>query len=409
MFAQKKIAVGVTGGIAAYKTCELLRELKKNGAEVRVIMTQSAKEFVSPLTFTTLSENPILSSLFDQNGRSGVVHIDWARWFDALIICPATANILGKAASGIADDALSTTILATRAPVVFCPAMNSVMWANARVQDNVAALKRSGYHFVDPEWGELATRSEGEGWGRLAPVEHILHELKYLLLASDELAGKRVLVTAGPTHEAIDPVRFITNHSSGKMGFALAEAAKLKGAEVVLVCGPTPVPKPPGITCVEITTAQEMHDVVEREYADADILIMAAAVSDYRPKKFSNQKMKKTEDAVTLELTLTTDILAELAKKKQARVHVGFAVETENEMAYARKKLEAKNLDMIVLNNPSEPGAGFQWDTNKVTVITKDGAVEKIPKMSKFDVAQIILNKVSAILSKPPARKIANE
>jgi len=242
--ADEKIAIGVTGGIAAYKSCELIRELRKSGAEVRVAMTNSAREFVTDLTLATLSENPVLGSLFEGNEKVGTVHIDLARWCDVFLICPATANIIAKAATGLADDVISTSILATQSKVIFCPAMNSVMWEKPIVQQNIAKLKELGYDVVDPEWGKLATNAEDEGWGRLASMQSIVQKVEFVLLATSELAGKKVLVTAGPTREHIDPVRFVTNHSSGKMGFALAEAAKLKGADVVLISGPNNLNKP---------------------------------------------------------------------------------------------------------------------------------------------------------------------
>jgi phosphopantothenoylcysteine decarboxylase/phosphopantothenate--cysteine ligase len=398
MFASKKIALAVTGGIAAYKACEVLRELKKAGAEVRVTMTQSAQEFVTELTFATLSEHPVVTSLFEGNEDAGIAHIDLARWCDALLVCPATANILAKAASGLADDIVTTTILATRAPVIFCPAMNSAMWANPIVQENVAKLGKLGYGFVEPEWGALATQAEGEGFGRLAATQHILQKIKYTLLGTNELAGKKVLVTAGATREPIDPVRFITNYSSGKMGFALAEAAKLKGAEVVLIAGPNHLDKPAGVKYMEVVTVAEMKAAMFSEYPGTDIVLMAAAVSDYRAKRKFDHKLKKSSKEIMLELESTPDILAELGKKKTAAVHVGFALETENGVKNATKKLHAKNLDLIVLNDPLEPGAGFHGDTNIVTLITPDGAQERQPKMSKFALANLILDKVCRII-----------
>ena len=407
VFATKKIVIGVTGGIAAYKACELVRELKKTGAEIRVVMTEKAQKFVTPQTFATLSENPVLLSLFAHNGNAGVIHIDLVRWGDALVVCPATANIIGKVASGIADDALSTIIMATKAPVLFCPAMNSVMWENAIVQENSSKLKYNGYEFVEPEWGLLATKTEGEGWGRLASLPSILQKLKYILFGSDELRNQNVLVTAGPTREPIDPVRFITNYSSGKMGFALAEAAILKGAEVVLISGPNQIHKPEGVRYIEVTTAEQMREAIETEYKNANILLMAAAVSDYKPIQIFHQKIKKSKSKIVWQLERTADILSLLGKNKEQRIHVGFAVETENEVSNARKKLHSKNLDMVVLNNPLEEGAAFVGDTNKVTIITKDGSIEEFPKLSKFEVARIILDKVCHIIQNTSAKAVA--
>ncbi len=396
--AAKKIAVGVTGGIAAYKSCELIRELRKSGAEVRVAMTDSARKFVTDLTLATLSENSVLSNLFEGNEKLGTVHIDLARWCDVFVICPATANSIAKVAAGLADDVISTSILATQSKVIFCPAMNSVMWEKPIVQQNIAKLKDLGCDFVDPEWGKLATKAEGEGWGRLATIESIVQKLESALLATSELGGKKVLVTAGPTREHIDPVRFITNHSSGKMGFSLAKAAKFKGAEVVLICGPNNLKKPQGIKYIEVETAEQMQKAVEADYGDADILLMSAAVSDYQAKEVSPEKIKKNSSKIAVQLKKSPDILQLLGKKKSNCVHIGFALETENGIANATKKLKTKNLDLIVLNNPLEPGAAFGGDTNIVSLINKNEQVETLPKLPKTRVAEIILNKAVEIL-----------
>jgi len=404
--AAKKIAVGVTGGIAAYKSCELVRELRRSGAEVRVAMTDSAGKFVTDLTLATLSENPVLNSLFEGNEKLGTVHIDLARWCDVFVICPATANSIAKAAAGLADDVISTSILATQSKVIFCPAMNSVMWQKLIVQQNIAKLKALGYDFVDPEWGELATKAEGEGWGRLASIESIVQKLQSALLATEELTGKKVLVTAGPTREPIDPVRFITNHSSGKMGFALAEAAKLKGADVVLISGPNNLNKPQGLKYIEVETVEEMQKAIETDYRDADILLMSAAVSDYQAKKISSEKIKKNSSEFALQLKKSPDILASLGKKKSNCVHVGFALETEDVIANATKKLNKKNLDLVVLNNPLEPGAAFGGDTNIVSLISKD-KVKTLPKLPKTRVAEIILNKAVEILQSGNRQAVA--
>lgn len=404
----KKVALGVTGGIAAYKVCELIRELRKLGAEVRVAMTSSAEEFITELTLATLSEKPVMTDLFSGNEAQGTVHIDLARWCDVFVVCPATANMLAKVATGMADDAVTTSILATKAPVVFCPAMNSVMWEKQSVQDNVARLREFGYDIVAPEWGALATTEEGKGWGRLASIASILHKIKTTLHSSRELAGKKVIVTAGPTREPLDPVRFITNYSSGKMGFALAEAAFLKGAEVVLISGPNNLTPLPGIKYVEIETVDELKEAVSAEYSEADILLMAAAVSDYKPASVSGQKLKKDKQSLTLKLTKTSDVLAELGKRKQRCIHVGFAVETENGTANALQKINKKNLDMVVLNNPLEEGAAFGGDTNIVTLIDRNGHEEKLPKMSKFEVAEAILNRAQVLLNKNTHKRAAN-
>ncbi|MBC7185575.1 MAG: bifunctional phosphopantothenoylcysteine decarboxylase/phosphopantothenate--cysteine ligase CoaBC [Calditrichaeota bacterium] len=400
LFQGKRIVLGVTGGIAAYKSCELVRALKAEGAEVRVVMTKAAGQFVTPLTFETLSQNPVLTELFPGVGKGGTVHIEIARWPHAVVVAPATANCVAKVAAGIADDLLTTLIAATTVPVIFCPAMNKEMYAKPVFRENVAQLKRLGYIFVDAEAGELACGEEG--WGRLAEKERIVDALKAVLLGSKELAGKRVLVTAGRTEEDIDPVRFVTNRSSGKMGFALAEVAALMGAEVQLVTGPSAERAFAGVNCQRVRTSAEMAEAVRSALLDVDALIMAAAVADFRPKHVSPHKLKKGLEHVALELERTEDILATAGRHKGRRVLVGFAVETENEIDNAKAKLTAKNLDMIVLNNPTEPGAGFGTDTNKVTLIKRDGTVQKLPLMSKREVARLILLQVAELLAARP-------
>ena len=406
MTLDKNIAVAVTGGIAAYKTCELVRELRRAGARVRVAMTEAAQRFVSALTFAALSEHPVQTSLFQGNEEAGIGHIELARWCDVLVICPATADVLGKVANGLADDLISTTVMACQKPVIFCPAMNSAMWANPIVQQNVTRLREHGYRFVEPEWGALATTSEGEGWGRLAALERIVAAVRYSLDGTRELEGKKVVVTAGPTVEPIDPVRVLSNRSSGKMGYALAEAARLRGAEVTLVSGPTTLTPPEDVRVVPVQTVAEMQQAVEAAYADCDILIMAAAVSDYRPRKALPRKLKKSQKTFALELEKTPDILLELGRKKGGRIHVGFALETDRHEANAMRKLHSKNLDLVVLNDPLQPGAGFAVDTNVVTLISADGARETLPRMSKAEVADAILNRVCALL-KGKTRQVA--
>ncbi|NIA30333.1 MAG: bifunctional phosphopantothenoylcysteine decarboxylase/phosphopantothenate--cysteine ligase CoaBC [Actinobacteria bacterium] len=396
MFFDKKVLVGVTGGIAAYKAALLVRELKKESAQVRVVMTDAATKFVAPLTFETLCENPVLLNLFPKEGGLRTAHIDWARWPDIIIICPATANTIGKIAAGIADNALTTTIMATTRAVVFCPAMNKAMYANPIFQGNVAKLEKNGYTFVAPGKGELACGEEG--WGRLAEIDEILFAAKKILSPRRDLKNKRVLVTAGPTEEPLDPVRFITNRSSGKMGFALAEAASLRGAEVTLVSGPTNLVASPGIKLVKVRTANEMSEAVFANLGENDVLLMAAAVSDFRPKKISEQKLKKTDAKEILELERTADVLAEAACRKGARIHVGFSVETENEIENSMLKLRNKGLDFIVLNNPLQEGAGFAVDTNRVTILDASGAIEKLPLMSKAEVSDRILDRVGLLL-----------
>lgn len=400
MFTQKKIAVGVTGGIAAYKTCDLIRELKKAGAEVQVAMTESASRFVAALTFASLSEKPVLTSLFGPQTQASIGHIELARWCDVMMVCPATANFLGKVANGLADDVVSTTIMACDKPVVFCPAMNSSMYAKPVIEENMQRLRKMGYEFVEPEWGALATRSEGEGWGRLASTQRMIQKLRVLLFGSNELHGKKVLVTAGPTTEPLDPVRYLTNYSSGKMGFALAEAALLRGAEVALIAGPNHLDCPDGVKLISVATADEMKDAVETEYPECDVFVMAAAVSDYKPKRLHSHKLKKKSEPFLLELARTPDILGERGATKNRRIHIGFALETENSVANATKKLHNKNLDFIVLNNPLIPGAGFKTDTNLVTILENDGSEQKLPKMLKRDLAVFIIDKVCDLVKK---------
>jgi len=393
----KKIVVGVTGGIASYKTCELVRELKRHGAEVKVVMTDAARQFVSELTFATLSENSVHVSLFEVTEKAAIQHIELSRWCDLYVICPATANVIGKISAGIADDLLTTTVMATRAPVLVCPAMNASMWENSIVQANVARLKQHDYVFLDPEWGTFATDAEGKGWGRLPETKNIVWRIKHIILGKTKLRGKHVLITAGPTRERIDPVRFLSNYSTGKMGFALAEAALLFGAEVTLVAGPNHLPELPGVRYITVESAQEMKTAVERFYNETDILVMAAAVADYTPERVLATKLKKKQPHLRLAFKQTSDILAGLAKKKAGKIHVGFALETENTEQNAMQKLHDKELDMIILNNLADAGAGFAGDTNVVTIFTKNGNGEKYPIMKKTDLARIIMERVSEL------------
>lgn len=405
--AGQKIALGVSGGIAAYRACDLVRELKKLGAEVRVSMTPEATKFVSELTFAALSEERVYSTLFSGHETEGISHIELARWCDLFVICPATANMLAKLATGFADDMLSTTLLATKAPIIVCPAMNSAMWEKEIVQSNVTKLKDLGYHFVYPEFGALATSTEGEGWGRLAAIDAIIYKVQLVLLGSEELAGRKVLVTAGPTREAIDPVRFITNYSTGRMGFALAQAAAQMGADVCLIAGPNQLAKPRVKNYIEIVSMQDLHKAILSEYDNCDVLLMSAAVADYRPKTVSRHKLKKGQGPFSIEMERNPDILSELAAIKGERVHVGFALETQNEVENARKKLESKNLDFIVLNNPLEAGAAFAGDTNIVSIINRDGDVEEWPLMSKQQVAERILRRVAGMIGMPIQKRAA--
>ncbi|HPG38042.1 MAG TPA: bifunctional phosphopantothenoylcysteine decarboxylase/phosphopantothenate--cysteine ligase CoaBC [bacterium] len=396
MFFEKKILVGISGGIAVYKTAELIREFKKAGALVRVIMTRKATKFVAPLTFETLTENSVLLDLFPENPVSYTVHIDWARWADVMLVCPATYNTIGKLASGIADNALTTTIAATQVPIIICPAMNTAMYQNPIYQENQQKLVRHGYTFVRPGSGELACGEVGEG--RLADKAEIIDAVKRVLYGRYDLAGKRFLITAGPTEEPLDPVRYLTNRSSGKMGYALAEQARLRGAEVTLVSGPTVITPPGAVEFVRIRTAAEMEHEVMQRLNTCDVLIMAAAVSDYRPAQYSDHKLKKKALTNSIPLVANTDILARAGKDKGNRVHVGFSVETDNDLENSQHKLLEKNCDFIVINNPHVPGAAFQADTNKVTLLDKTGPGSVYPLMSKTQVAEIILDNVLKLI-----------
>ncbi|MCJ7494025.1 MAG: bifunctional phosphopantothenoylcysteine decarboxylase/phosphopantothenate--cysteine ligase CoaBC [Deltaproteobacteria bacterium] len=390
----RKIILGVTGGIAAYKAAELLRELVKAQAEVHVVMTRNAQAFIAPLTFQTLSGNPVTTELFNLMAESEIGHIALADRAEVLVIAPATANIIGKIAGGIADDMLTTIVMATQAPVLLAPAMNVHMWENPICQENIQRLRSRGYHFIDPEAGELACGYEGKG--RLAEIPAIVEEIRVLLSPKD-FSGEKILVTAGPTEEPIDPVRFLSNHSSGKMGFALARAARRRGAEVTLISGPTALPVPPQMRSIAVRSAAQMREAVFNHLESASILIMAAAVSDYRPKQRAPEKIKKSKLETVLELELNPDILAEAGKKKNSRIMVGFAAETKNLLQNTREKLEKKNLDLIVANDVTLPGAGFKADTNIVKIMDRSGKVEELPLMTKEDLADRILDRIALL------------
>lgn len=394
MLKGRKIVLGVTGGIAAYKAAELARELVKAQAEVHVVMTRNAQAFIAPLTFQTLSGNPVTTELFNLMAESEIGHIALADRAEVLVIAPATANIIGKIAAGIADDMLTTIVMATKAPVLLAPAMNVHMWENPICQENIQRLRSRGYHFIDPEAGELACGYEGKG--RLAEIPAIVEEIRVLLSPKD-FSGEKILVTAGPTEEPIDPVRFLSNHSSGKMGFALARAARRRGAEVTLISGPTALPVPSQMRSIAVRSAAQMREAVLNHLESASILIMAAAVSDYRPKQKAPEKIKKSKLETVLELELNPDILAEAGKKKNSRIMVGFAAETENLLQNTREKLEEKNLDLIVANDVTLPGAGFKADTNIVKIMDRSGKVEELPLMTKEDLADRILDRIALL------------
>jgi phosphopantothenoylcysteine decarboxylase/phosphopantothenate--cysteine ligase len=396
VLAGKNVVIGVTGGIAAYKAVEIVSLLRKAGASVHVIMTQASAQFVTPLTFREMSGNPVAVSMWDEPKQWHVAHIALATLADIMVIAPATANIIGKIANGIADDMLSTTVMATQAPILLAPAMNTHMYQNPIVQNNLSKLASLGYYFVDPESGLLACGTEGPG--RLAAPGRIVDEIVAVLSSRGILKDKKVIVTAGGTREPIDPVRFVGNRSSGKMGYAIAKAAAKMGANVVLISGPVSLPTPQGVRRIDVETAAAMRDAVLSEYDDSNIVIKAAAVADYRPKQAAAHKIKKTGDSLVLELEKNPDILSELGQHKQKQVLVGFAAETQDLLLHAQEKLTRKNLDMIVANDVTLPGAGFNTDTNIAKLIFRDGHIEDLPLMSKDEVALVILNKVSQLL-----------
>ena len=396
MLKGKKIILGVTGGIAAYKAAELVRELVRAGAEVFVVMTRSAQAFITPLTFQALSGNKVTTELFSLTEESEIGHIALADRAELLVIAPATANIIGKIAAGIADDLLTTIVMATQAPILLAPAMNVHMWENPICRENVQKLRGRGLHFIDPAAGELACGYEGKG--RLAEIPAIFEEIRSLLSPKD-LSGETLLVTAGPTEEPIDPVRFLSNRSSGKMGFSIARAARLRGARVILVSGPSALPVPSGVKFIPVRTAAEMREAVLGSLPGVSMLVMAAAVSDYRPRGTSPEKIKKSRAELTLSLELNPDILHEAGQRKEKRLLIGFAAETESLLANARKKLAEKNLDLIVANDVRLPGAGFQVDTNVVKLIDRSGKVEELPLMSKEDLADCVLDRVLLLRS----------
>jgi phosphopantothenoylcysteine decarboxylase/phosphopantothenate--cysteine ligase len=399
-FDGKSIVVGLSGGIACYKAAELVRLLVSRGAQVRVMMTAAARQFITPLTLQTLSGHPVTTDTFDLTQESEISHIRLADLADAVVIAPATANVIGKVAAGIADDVLTTVVLACRAPLLIAPAMNVNMYEQRVVQDNLSRLRTRGVRIIEPGEGFLACGWEGKG--RLADPEIIVAEIARALSPQD-FAGERVLVTAGPNREAIDPVRFISNRSTGKMGFALAAAAWRRGADVVLVAGPTSLATPHGVTRRDVLSAEEMHRTVGSEFEAATILLMAAAVADYRPARVARQKLKKGSGPLTLELERTVDILATLTPHKDDRLIVGFAAETEQVLANAQRKLVDKHLDLVVANDVAGAATGFEVDTNAVTIIDRDGHQVAVPLMSKDIVADRILDCVRALRHTPTA------
>lgn len=397
MLKGKTIILGVSGGIAVYKAVELLRLLTKAGAKVHVVMTRSACEFVTPLTFQTLSGQPVHTELFNQYQEQEIGHISLADRADLFILAPATANLIGRIAQGLADDLLTTALLATKSPVLVVPAMNTNMYENPLYRRNEQRLREVGYHLLEPVCGELACGWTGQG--KMPDPQDIVSAAEDVLTKKD-LAGCRLLVSAGPTREEIDPVRYLTNHSSGRMGFAIAAAARRRGAVVTLVAGPVQLVPPVGVEMVSVVSAQQMYEVMLGFFADADIVIKAAAVADYRPLTRQQQKMKKKSEGLSLELEKTKDILAELGRRKTHQILVGFAAETENLLEHATQKLVSKNLDMIVANDVLTPGAGFDVDSNIVRFLYRGGETESLGLMSKTEVANQLLDRVCPIWKK---------
>jgi len=404
MLNGKHILVGVTGGIAAYKVCYLVRELKKAGADVRVVMTEAGARFVTPLTFSALTEHETLVDLWADDQATGASirtrHIELALWADLMVIAPASANTIAKLTGGLSDNLLTIVALACRAPIVLIPTMDADMYLNPITQKNLSALQERGYFVISPEEGELASGLVGPG--RLPEVETIIQYIGKIIDGSyRDLISKKILVTAGPTYEAIDPVRFIGNRSSGKMGFAIARAAAMRGAEVTLIAGPVHLETPLNVKRIDVESAQHMHEAVMTESGAADAIIMAAAVADFTPQEISQKKIKKasSEKNPQIELKTTVDILRTLGQKKNGKKLIGFALETDDEHKHALEKLNSKNLDLIVVNSLQDEGAGFGVDTNVVTIIDQKGHAEKLPKLSKHDVAHRILDRLQHLFT----------
>lgn len=400
MLRNKSIVLGVTGSIAAYKAAEIASQLTQSGAKVNVIMTEEAVQFISPVTFRAITGNPVVTEMFDVASEFSIEHVSLAKAADVVVIAPATANLIAKLAAGIADDILCCTVLATRAPVVIAPAMETNMYANPVTQDNLSKLKARNFVIVGPATGWLA--SGKEGLGRLADMDDILGSIRQVLGRSGDLAGRRIVVTAGGTEEPIDPVRYIGNRSSGKMGYALAEAARERGARVTLITAPVSLPEPIGISVIRVGTAEEMRQAVESVCSRTDALIMAAAVADYRPKKTAKDKIKKGKTELTLELECTPDILGSV---KGNFIKVGFAAESSSLVENAREKLKQKNLDFIVANDITARDSGFGADTNRVTIIDREGKAERLPLLAKLEVADKVLDRVAVLFPRPRSRR----
>lgn len=392
--AGKKILLGVCGSIAAYKACDITRNLRKRGAEVTVVVTSGGARFVSPLTFTALSAARVYGGMFDEQDAHAIPHINLGRDHDLILVAPATAQTIARFAMGMADDLLSAVVLAAHCPVVVCPAMNSKMFSHPATQANLAKIASFGYQVVPPDSGPMACKEEGPG--RLPESAVILNAVEKVFTPQD-LVGKRVLITAGPTEEPLDPVRYLSNRSSGKMGYALARAAMLRGGEVVLVSGPCSLEAPSGVELVQVRTAQEMYGAVLSHFKEMDIIVKCAAVSDFRPGQYAPEKLKKDGAALRLNLAANQDILASLGERKKAQILVGFAAESENHLNEGKRKLAAKNLDMIVVNDIKGETTGFQSDTNKVTILTREGLIKELALLSKDQTAMAIFDEVVAL------------
>ena len=398
MLKDKTVVIGVSGGIAVYKTLDVVSRLRKLGVNVNVIMTKSATEFVTPLSFQSLSQNYVVCDMFEDPKTWDVEHISLAKRADVFLIAPATANVIGKIANGIADDMLTTTVMATKAKVLIAPAMNTNMYENPILQRNINTLKELGYNFVEPESGRLACGDTGKG--KLASPETIVDEVVKLLSKGQDLKGKSIIVTAGPTVESIDPMRYITNRSTGKMGYSIAKEAIERGADVTLITGPTNLTPPQNLKkLVKIESAKDMYEAVLANVDENDVVIKSAAVADYKPKNYSNKKIKKSDDDLVIELDRNKDIAQEIGKIKNNKILVGFAAETNDLIENASLKIKKKNLDFIVANDLTKEGAGFGVDTNIVKIIDKEGNITEYPKMKKEEVANIILDKIKELLS----------
>ena len=398
MLKDKTVVIGVSGGIAVYKTLDVVSRLRKLGVNVNVIMTKSATEFVTPLSFQSLSQNYVVCDMFEDPKTWDVEHISLAKRADVFLIAPATANVIGKIANGIADDMLTTTVMATKAKVLIAPAMNTNMYENPILQRNINTLKELGYNFVEPESGRLACGDTGKG--KLASPETIVDEVVKLLSKGQDLKGKSIIVTAGPTVESIDPMRYITNRSTGKMGYSIAKEAIERGAHVTLITGPTNLTPPQNLKkLVKIESAKDMYEAVLANLDENDVVIKSAAVADYKPKNYSNKKIKKSDDDLVIELDRNKDIAQEIGKIKNNKILVGFAAETNDLIENASLKIKKKNIDFIVANDLTKEGAGFGVDTNIVKIIDKEGNITEYPKMKKEEVANIILDKIKELLS----------